>query len=287
MLINELIKKSKKYLKKYNNFNYIIDIKILIAFFMKISLIKLYSIKNDSINFKINDYWKQLKSYRRGKPIQYITNLQNFYGYDFYVNYNVLIPRYETEELVDDINYIINKSFINHNKKIILIDIGTGSGAIAISLGLKNPNLIIYASDISNKALKVAKININKLNCKNIKLLQGNILEPFIKKKIKADFLIFNPPYIKKKKKNRNYNNNYEPKIALFNNFDSLYFYRNIFKNYFNVIKKNGILCFEFDYNQKNNLEKLVKKYFPNQKYFFKKDINGKWRILFILLNHI
>lgn len=283
MTINELIKKSKDYLKGYNNINYIADIKVLIAFFMKISLAKLYAIQNDDINFNFNNYWKQLTSYRDGKLIQYITNLQNFYGYDFYVDNNVLIPRYETEELVDNINIKIDEIFINNgNKTLTLIDVGTGSGAIAVSLGLKNPNLIIYASDISYKALKVAKKNIKQLNCKNVKLLKGDMLMPFIKNKIKVDILVCNPPYISKNQNISYRVKNYEPHVALFDKDNNLYFYRQIFQNWQKIIEKNGILYFEHGYNQKKDLEKMVKKYFPKQKYYFKKDINKKWRMLFI-----
>ncbi|ALA98507.1 S-adenosyl-methionine-dependent methyltransferase [Spiroplasma kunkelii CR2-3x] len=283
MTVNELIQKSEDYLKDSNNANYLADIKILIAFFLKTSLAKLYAIQNDKINFKIDDYWQQLIAYRNGKPIQHITNLQNFYGYDFYVDYNVLIPRYETEELVDNINIIINEILLNNgDEPLTLIDIGTGSGAIAISLGLENPSLIIYASDISTEALKVAKRNIKQLNCKNVKLLEGNMLEPFIKNKIKVDLLVCNPPYILKNQNISNRVKNYEPHVALFGDIDGLYFYREIFQNWQKVVKKNGILCFEHGYDQKKYLEKLVKEYFPNQKYYFQKDINKKWRMLFI-----
>ncbi|WP_425379184.1 peptide chain release factor N(5)-glutamine methyltransferase [Spiroplasma endosymbiont of Polydrusus pterygomalis] len=283
MTVNELIQKLEYYLKNSNNVNYLADIKILIAFFMKTSLAKLYAIQNDKINFKINDYWQQLTAYRNGKPIQYITNYQNFYGYDFYVDYNVLIPRYETEELVDNINILIDEISLNNgNKSLTLIDIGTGSGAIAISLGLENPDLTIYASDISSEALKVAKRNIKQLNCKNVTLLEGDILEPFIKNNVKADILVCNPPYIPKDQSISHRVKNYEPHVALFGDVDGLYFYREIFQNWQKIVKKDGILCFEHGYDQKKALEKLVKEYFPQQEYYFKKDINKKWRMLFI-----
>ncbi|WP_338955435.1 peptide chain release factor N(5)-glutamine methyltransferase [Spiroplasma endosymbiont of Polydrusus cervinus] len=283
MTVNELIQKSEDYLKDSNNVNYFSDIKILIAFFMKTSLAKLYAIQNDKINFKINDYWQQLTAYRNGKPIQYIINYQNFYGYDFYVDYNVLIPRYETEELVDNINILIDEISLNNgNKPLTLIDIGTGSGAIAISLGLENPDLTIYASDISSEALKVAKRNIKQLNYKNVTLLEGDMLEPFIKNNVKADILVCNPPYIPKDQSISYRVKNYEPHVALFGDVDGLYFYREIFQNWQKIVKKDGILCFEHGYDQKKALEKLVKEYFPQQEYYFKKDINKKWRMLFI-----
>ncbi|AOX43381.1 release factor glutamine methyltransferase [Spiroplasma sp. NBRC 100390] len=282
MTVNELIEKSEDYLKESNIVNYLADVKTLIAFFMKISLAKLYAVQNEKINFKVDDYWQKLVEYQNGKPIQHITNLQSFYGYDFYVDDNVLIPRYETEELVDNINVLIDDIFLEGKKPLTLIDVGTGSGAIAISLGLENPNLTIYASDISPLALDVAKRNIKQLNCRNVQLLKGDMLEPFLKNKIKADILVCNPPYIPKNQQISHRVKNYEPHVALFGDNDGLYFYRQIFQNWQKIVNKNGFLCFEHGYDQKKALEKLVKEYFPNQRYYFRKDINKKWRMLFV-----
>ncbi|WP_425380085.1 peptide chain release factor N(5)-glutamine methyltransferase [Spiroplasma endosymbiont of Stenodema calcarata] len=282
MTVNELIKKSEDYLKESNIINYLADVKILIAFFMKISLAKLYAVQNERIKFNLDEYWQKLTEYQNGKPIQHITNRQSFYGYDFYVDNNVLIPRYETEELVDNIIFLIDNILTAENKPLTLIDVGTGSGAIAISLGLENPQLKIYASDISQLALNVAKRNIKQLKCRNVQLLKGDMLEPFIKNKIKTDFLVCNPPYIPKNQEISYRVKNYEPHVALFGDDDGLYFYRQIFKNWHKVVNKNGFLCFEHGYDQKKALEKLVKEYFPDQKYFFRKDINKKWRMLFV-----
>lgn len=282
MTVNELIEKSEEYLKASKIDNYLADVKTLIAFFMKISLAKLYAVQNEKINFKVDDYWQKLVEYQNGKPIQHITNLQSFYGYDFYVDDNVLIPRYETEELVDNINVLIDDNFVEGKKPLTLIDVGTGSGAIAISLGLENPNLTIYASDISPLALNVAKRNIKQLNCQNVQLLKDDMLEPFIKNKIKADILVCNPPYIPSNQQISHRVKDYEPHVALFGDDDGLFFYRQIFKNWQKIVNKNGFLCFEHGYDQKKALEKLVKEYFPNQKYYFRKDINKKWRMLFV-----
>lgn len=231
MTVNELIEKSEEYLKASKIDNYLADVKTLIAFFMKISLAKLYAVQNEKINFKVDDYWQKLVEYQNGKPIQQITNLQSFYGYDFYVDDNVLIPRYETEELVDNINVLIDDNFVEGKKPLTLIDVGTGSGAIAISLGLENPNLTIYASDISPLALNVAKRNIKQLNCQNVQLLKGDMLEPFIKNKIKADILVCNPPYIPSNQQISHRVKDYEPHVALFGDNDGLFFYLQIFKN--------------------------------------------------------
>lgn len=231
MTVNELIEKSEEYLKTSNIDNHLADVKTLIAFFMKISLAKLYAVQNKKINFKVDYYWQKLVEYQNGKPIQHINNLQSFYGYDFYVDDNVLIPRYETEELVDNINVLIDASFVEGKKPLTLIDVGTGSGAIAISLGLEHPDLTIYASDISAPALNVAKRNIKQLNCRNVQLLKGDMLEPFIKNKIKADILVCNPPYIPRNQKISHRVKNYEPHVALFGDDDGLFFYRQIFQN--------------------------------------------------------
>ncbi|AGM25632.1 N5-glutamine S-adenosyl-L-methionine-dependent methyltransferase [Spiroplasma syrphidicola EA-1] len=284
MTIRELIKKTEAELSEVAIPNFISDIKALVAFSLQTSLAQLYAMQEDEVNFNLEQYWALISEYKNGKPLQQITNRQYFYGNEFYVDSNVLIPRYETEELVDYINVIIDDRKTKKPGPLTLIDIGTGSGAIAISIGLENPDLKIYASDISEPALRVTQKNLTKLECQNVELLQGNMLEPFIKEKIKADILVCNPPYIPKQQKISARVKDYEPHVALFGGEDGLFFYHEIFKNWEKVMKEDGILCFEHGYDQKRQLEKLVRDYFPKKKYKFTKDVNKKWRMLFIYL---
>ncbi|AGM24623.1 peptide chain release factor N(5)-glutamine methyltransferase [Spiroplasma chrysopicola] len=284
MTIRELIKKTEAELSEVAIPNFISDIKALVAFSLQTSLAQLYAMQEDEVNFNLEQYWELIREYKNGKPLQQITNRQYFYGNEFYVDSNVLIPRYETEELVDYINVIIDDRKTKKPGPLTLIDIGTGSGAIAISIGLENPDLKIYASDISEPALKVTEKNLTQLDCQNVELLQGNMLEPFIKQKIKADILVCNPPYIPKQQKISARVKDYEPHVALFGGEDGLFFYHEIFKNWEKVMKEDGILCFEHGYDQKRQLEKLARHYFPKKKYKFTKDVNKKWRMLFIYL---
>ena len=135
-----------------------------------------------------------MEEYYQGRPIQYIKGVETFFGRDFKVNEDVLSPRYETEELVENILYHIDDYFSDY-QTIDLCDVGTGSGAIAISLALEEPRTNFYASDISSKAIEVAKENAANLGA-NVNFMVGDLLEPLLEKEIKVDIFVSNPPYI-------------------------------------------------------------------------------------------
>ena len=163
----------------------------------------------------INDAVKRLEN---GEPVQYIVGNVDFYGYTLDIDKRVLIPRRETEELVEE---VIKRSNLFANPTII--DIGTGSGAIAISLS-NELKTHVYASDISSDALDVAKINISKTNG-NVTLFKGDMLKPYIDNNIKVDIIVSNPPYIKEDEKIEDIVKNNEPHIALYANNNGLEFY--------------------------------------------------------------
>lgn len=179
----------------------------------------------------------------RGVPISYILGYVYFCNLKIKVNKNVLIPRIETEELV---NYIYDNFDLNNKK---LLDLCTGSGAIALALKNKFKESEVYASDISEKALKVAKENSKKNNLK-INLIESNYLE---KIKEKFDFIVSNPPYIPLKEK---VDAKYEPRIALFSKDDGCFSYKEIFKDIQNNIKKEGVVLLEIE---PKNVEKIIK----------------------------
>jgi len=235
------------------------------------------------------------------EPIAYITGHKEFYGLDFKINRNVLIPRPETEALPELV--ISNlKSAIRKNKKIVIADIGTGSGNIIISIAkwlkkskLPIANYRLLASDISPKALRLARQNAKKHKVdKKIKFLQGDLLKPFIKNKIfkiqnsKFKILIIaNLPYLSKKiydsapidiKK-------YEPKSALYSHKEGLAHYEKLFKQIKTIIPYYTLhaTCYiEMSPEQKNKLAELIKNYFPQSKTIFHKDLAGKWRVCVI-----
>lgn len=224
-----------------------------------------------------------MEEYYNGRPIQYIKGVETFFGRDFKVNENVLIPRYETEELVENILYRIDDYFSGY-KNITLCDVGTGSGAIAISLALEEPKLKVYATDISDLALTVAKENANNLKA-DAEFLVGDMLQPLIEKNLKVDIFVSNPPYIPQEQEIEAVVKDNEPHVALFGGNDGLYFYRKIFEGVNELLNERALLAFEMGFDQRELMEEALQKYFPNDPYEIIKDINGKDRMLFIYRN--
>lgn len=279
MMINQVLQKASQICNDYK----VDDVsKILLAYVLKKEVNHLFQSVNQQVDKNEEKiFFEYLEQYRSGKPLQYITNNQYFFSNDFYVDKNVLIPRYETEELVENVLNIIDSHF--HDKdKIIIFDVATGSGAIGISIALEVNNAFVYASDISTLALKVAEKNASNLSCKNINFLQGDMLHPFIEKQVKADILICNPPYIPINQQISDRVKKHEPHVALYSGEDGLDFYRIIFSNYQKVVNEKFVMAFECGYDQKKALEKLVNYYFSENEYKFLKDINNKWRMLFL-----
>lgn len=224
-----------------------------------------------------------MEEYYNGRPIQYIKGMETFFGRDFKVNEDVLIPRYETEELVENILYRIDDYFPGY-KNITLCDVGTGSGAIAISLALEEPKLKVYATDISDLALTVARENADNLKA-NVEFLAGDMLQPLIEKNLKVDIFVSNPPYIPQEQEIEAVVKDNEPHVALFGGNDGLYFYRKIFEGVKALLNERALLAFEMGFDQRELMEEAVHKYFPNDPYEIIKDINGKDRMLFIYRN--
>jgi len=218
--------------------------------------------------------------YMQGYPVQYIKGVETFFGRDFIVNEHVLIPRYETEELVENILYHIDDYF-EGDEPLDLVDVGTGSGAIAISLKAEEPRLRVMATDISEEALEVARKNAENLGTE-ITFLQGDMLEPLIERNLKFDIFVSNPPYIPQDQEIEAVVKDNEPHVALFGGKDGLYFYRKIFEKARQVLKDRAILAFEMGFDQKEDMEKEVRRYFPNEPFTILKDMNGKDRMLFI-----
>ena len=216
-----------------------------------------------------------LKRLENGEAVQYIVGNVEFYNTIINVNKNVLIPRFETEELVEKtINYI-NKYF---NKKIDILDLGTGSGCIAIALA-KNTDSCVDAIDISDKALEVAKENA----------LLNNVDVNFIKQDMTVsndklyDVIISNPPYLRDESEVDEIVKNNEPELALYASDDGMYFYKKILENYKNSLKDRFIIAFELGYNQADILSEFAKKIYSNSKVIIDYDLTGYKRFLFVI----
>ena len=211
------------------------------------------------------------------KPIQYLIGYTNFYGYDFIVNEDVLIPRYETEELVENILYRYDEHF--SGQKVNVCDLATGSGCIAISLALEEKNMNVIATDITKEAIAVAKENNEKLGS-NVKFLIGDMLEPLKGKKF--DIFVSNPPYIPNDEEVMSLVKDNEPNIALFGGDDGMKFYRIILSGIKPLLNKKAMIAFEHGYDKKNEMIALAKKYFPDSKVEVLKDLEGRDRMTFI-----
>ena len=222
-----------------------------------------------------------IKRLLANEPMNYVLGYSYFYGYRFIVNGDVLIPRMETEELV---GLILSKyDEFYKDKKIKVCDVGTGSGAIAIALKKEEDNLEVYASDISEEALEVAKLNARNNDCE-ITFLQGSMLDPYLEKGMKFDILVSNPPYIKTVETIESSVYDFEPHVALFGGSDGLKFYREILENAKAIMNDKGLIFFEMGYDLKDSLTALVNSCLPDGKVEVYKDINGKDRMMMIML---
>lgn len=231
---------------------------------------------DDSIFKEFNEKYEILLT---GKPLQQILGYEYFYGYKFTVNEDVLIPRPETEELVANILAYYDDYF--PNQKVNLCDIGTGSGAIAITLKKEEDNLQVVASDISEAAVKTAQKNANDLSA-DVRFLIGDMCEPLIDENVKVDILVSNPPYIPLHEEMEHSVKDFEPHVALFGGEDGLKFYRTIFERGKLLLKEKSFMAFEMGYNQKEALTALAKEYYPESRIEVLKDLSGKDRMLFI-----
>lgn len=202
-----------------------------------------------------DEFVKNIKRLISGEPLQYITGVQEFMKINFIVTKDVLIPQPDTEILVEEAIKIANRL-----DNPLILDLCTGSGAIAVSLAKNVPNAKIVATDISKKALEIARQNA-KLNgvLNNIDFIESNLFDKI--KNIKFDIIVSNPPYIptdeirKLPKDVRQ-----EPTIALDGGKDGLDFYRKIFVNGNEYLNRQGYLCVEIGYNQKEAVRKIIEK---------------------------
>lgn len=223
-------------------------------------------------NGDINIAKKRLES---GEPVQYIIGNVDFCGYKINVDKNVLIPRFETEELVENTIKYIKKYF---ELPIDILDIGTGSGCISVALKNELKSVNITASDISKKAIKKAKENAKNNNVE-INFINTDIYRGINKK---FDVIISNPPYISHEEEIMDIVYNNEPHIALFADNNGLYFYEEILKNIKSILKNKYLICFEIGCNQAKDIELFAHKYLDNPKVIVKKDLEGRNRMIFL-----
>ena len=208
------------------------------------------------------------------RPIEYILGYTYFYGNKITVNESVLVPRDESEELVE-------KALTHIKSGYKVLDLCTGSGALAISIKKEIGDIEVVASDISDAALKVAKDNARS-NGVNIRFVEGDLLTPFINKE-KFDVIVCNPPYISEDYEVNNIVK-HEPRIALYADDKGLANYKTIIKDLSCVLNDNGVILFEIGYDQKESLLSICKELLEDYKIETYKDISGNDRIVMVQL---
>ncbi|MCM3035245.1 peptide chain release factor N(5)-glutamine methyltransferase [Bacillus pumilus] len=216
--------------------------------------------------------------HKKGVPVQHLIGIEFFYGRPFEVNKYVLIPRPETEEVVLAALNLMSDIF-PHDQPLKAVDVGTGSGAIAITLALEKETLSVTATDISHEALAVAKRNQQALGA-DVHFLQGDLLEPIKDQGIKVDLFISNPPYIAAEEMDSlsEVVTKHEPVNALTDGRDGLWFYKRLVRDLHHVLHEQAVVVFEIGHTQGQDVKALLLKSFPAADVRIVKDINGKDR---------
>lgn len=253
---------------------------LLLRHYLGVNRAALFASFRDELSL---DVWKNFEKavylHGAGEPVQYIIGYEEFYGRRFSVNKEVLIPRPETEELIYNALQRMDKLF--NNQLLSLIDIGTGSGAIAVTMKLERPSLEVTATDIAKESLLVAEKNAAELGA-DIRFVEGDLLSPFIGEQ-RFDVILSNPPYIP----DGDIDNmsvvvtEHEPHRALFAGVDGLTIYRRLMEQLPHIIGERALIGFEIGAGQSEAVSQLLSMTFPDAKVDIVYDINGKDRMVF------
>ena len=251
------------------------ETKILIASIMNHDTLEIINYLHEELSNEQEKKFKELVQARRDNiPVQYITHSVNFYGLELYVDENVLIPRFETEELVENAIKLINNKF----KSPKVLDLCCGSGAIGLAIKEKIKDSIVSMSDISLDALEVAKKNKDKLNL-DVEIIESNLFQNI---NDKYDCILSNPPYIKTNEEIEDIVKNNEPHLALYGGIDGLDYYEKILKDIKSYLNTNYIIGFEIGETQKEDVINIANKYLDNINIITLKDLSNRDRMIFI-----
>lgn len=280
--IGNLLKEGASILKEAGSPSAYLDAQILLCHIAGLSKVDIIRDRDKSLGEDISERFFQLIEERKmGKPIQYITGHQEFMGLDFYVHENVLIPRPDTEILVEKVLQLLK-----NKENLEIADVCTGTGAIAVSLAYYIPDSFVYASDISHHAVECCRRNIDKHGLESrMKLLQGDLLEPLFEEGLEGrlDALVSNPPYISKNDMETLPLSvrGFEPHLALYGGGEGLDFYIRILKDAARLLKKGGLLAFEIGYDQGPALTKLIEDKGSYKNIRIEKDLAGLDRVVY------
>lgn len=287
MVINELLKIGVTLIEKVKYSNPLLESILILSHILNVEKTYIYIHGDKEVEDWVKEeFLKKIQKRSENYPIAYLLRNKEFMGLDFYVEEGVLIPRPETEIMIE---YIIDYVENNYrDTEIRVLDIGTGSGAISLSLAKFLPWIKVYGIDIDSVAIKIATENKNRLGIKNVKFLKGDLFKPIDNDNIlqKFDIIVSNPPYIKKKdinnlQKDVKY---FEPIRALDGGIDGLDFYRKITGDSKAHLKNRGILIYEIGYDQGQEVKSILKEEgFLNIDIL--KDFQGHDRVVFGVLD--
>lgn len=253
--LKSLLDKSISYLQKHNVDEAKLKAEIIFANTLKLERMSLFleykRVLTNEEKEIIRSYIKKLAIDKI--PLAYLFNEKNFYGYSFYVDNSVLIPRQDTEVLVE-------KVLENVNKNDLILDIGCGSGAIGLTIAKERSDTKVLLTDISQKCINVTKINMQKLEISNAKAVCSDLFENIDFNKF--NIIVSNPPYIDiLEEVYMSEDTKEEPEIALFASEEGYYFYHEIAKEAKNYLVDNGLIFFEIGFSQRERVENILKHY--------------------------
>lgn len=251
--------------------------KMLLSSYLDVNPLELLTILDKEVDSDIEKLYKSsLEALKENKPIQYVIGNVNFYGLKFIVNRNVLIPRFETEELVEQ---VVEYTKDLNKDKIKILDLGCGSGAIGLTLKSILKDSEVTLVDISKEALEVAKLNANNLNL-DVTFIESDWFSNV--KLEKYDIIVSNPPYIRTDEEIEEIVKNNEPSLALYGGVDGLDCYRKILANIKPYLNNKFLIAFEIGESQKEEIYDIVNKYLKDIEITCKKDLYGRNRMIFV-----
>ncbi|MDZ7798513.1 MAG: peptide chain release factor N(5)-glutamine methyltransferase [Patescibacteria group bacterium] len=275
MRVNKILENSYKKLRDRKIKSASLDTEVLLSYVLKKTRSYLYIWPDKKITKNQATRYKRLIKKRCDhEPVAYLIHHKEFFGLDFYINKNVLIPRPATETLVDIIIKLVDAGRDPHLR---ILDVGTGSGCMAVTLKKYLPKTRILASDLSEKILKIAKKNAKKNKVK-INFRKGNLLEPW--KNFKLDIIVANLPYLTPQQMKAK-SIQAEPQKALYGGKKGLEIYEELFRQ-IKDFKIKAKVFIEIDPRQIKNITKLIKEYFPKRKIAVIQDLSGQDRVVVI-----